>query len=391
VSRRVFLYVQHLLGVGHVFRAVRIARGLRQQGFDVDLALGGIPLPGLEVKDLNVVQLTPVKAGADGFSNLVTASGEAISPDFKERRRRELLEAFTSRDPDVLLIEAFPFGRRQMRFELMPLLEAAHSTRPRPLVVSSIRDILQENAKPGRAEETVVILQRYFDHVIVHGSPDLARLHATFPMADRIASMTAYSGLVGPQPAELEGAEVQAADVIVSAGGGAVGRRLLEMGILAKPVTPLAGSRWLAVAGPNAEQADFEQLTRLASQHDVQVERFLPNFAGALRHARLTISQAGYNTVADILSAGCKAVLVPYAEQGETEQSRRAALLEERGLAVAVGERDLTPERLADAVGRALRLPSPRFVPDLSGAARTGGILKELLLADKIARPGPRH
>jgi predicted glycosyltransferase len=380
VTRRVFFYVQHLLGVGHVFRAVRIARGLREQGFAVDLALGGIPVPGLEVKDLNVVQLTPVKAQADGFSNLVTGSGEAIGADFKERRRRELLEAFTSRGPDVLLIEAFPFGRRQMRFELIPLLEAAHVRRPRPLVVSSIRDILQESAKPGRSEETVEILKRYFDHVIVHGSPDLVRLQATFPLADRIASMTSYAGLVGPQPSELEAAELRAADVIVSAGGGAVGRRLLEIAVLAKPRTALAAARWLVVTGPNADAADFERLMGLASQHDVQVERFLPNFAGALRHAQLTISQAGYNTVADILSAGCKAVLVPYAEQGETEQSRRAALLEERGLAVAVSERDLTPERLADAVGRALSLPSSPFAPGLGGAARTGDILERLLV-----------
>jgi predicted glycosyltransferase len=379
VSRRVFFYVQHLLGVGHVFRAVRIARGLREQGFAVDLALGGMPIPGLETKDLHVVQLTPVKAGADGFSNLVTASGEAICPDFKERRRRELIEAFTSRGPEVLLIEAFPFGRRQMRFELIPLLDAAHARRPRPLVVSSIRDILQENAKPRRAEETVVTLKRYFDHVIVHGSPDLIQLHATFSLADRIAPMTSYSGLVGPGPVELEGAELRAADVIVSAGGGAVGRRLLEIAVLAKPRTALATARWLVVAGPNADAADFERLTRLASQHDVRVERFLPNLPGALRHAQLTISQAGYNTVADILSAGCKAVLVPYAEQGETEQSRRAALLEDRGLAVAVSEMNLTPELLADAVGRALSLPRSPFVPDLDGAARTGAILKQLL------------
>ena len=379
MSRRVFFYVQHLLGVGHVFRAVRIARGLREQGFAVDLALGGVPISGLEAKDLNVVQLTPVKAGADGFSNLVTASGEAIGPDFKERRRRELLEAFTSRGPDVLLIEAFPFGRRQMRFELVPLLEAAHARRPRPLVVTSIRDILQENAKPGRAEETVVILERYFDHVIVHGSPNLIQLHATFSLADRIAPMTSYSGLVGPEPVELEGAEVRAADVIVSAGGGAVGRRLLEIAVLAKPRTALTASRWLVVTGPNADAADCERLMRLASQYDVQVERFLPNLPGALRHAQLTISQGGYNTVADILSAGCKAVLVPYAEQGETEQSRRAALLEDRGLAVAVSEINLTPDVLANAVARAMSLPRSSFMPDLSGAARTGVILKRLL------------
>ena len=33
---RVFFYVQHLLGVGHVFRAMRIVSALVERGFDVD-------------------------------------------------------------------------------------------------------------------------------------------------------------------------------------------------------------------------------------------------------------------------------------------------------------------------------------------------------------------
>ena len=43
---------------------------------------------------------------------------------FKERRRDLLLQAFRDCSPDIVIIEAFPFGRRQMRFELLPLLEA---------------------------------------------------------------------------------------------------------------------------------------------------------------------------------------------------------------------------------------------------------------------------
>jgi predicted glycosyltransferase len=141
----------------------------------------------------------------------------------------------------------------------------------------------------------------------------------------------------------------------------------------------LAASRWLLVTGPNADSAVFAHLKALALQHEVRVERFVPNLAGALRHVQLTISQAGYNTVADILSAACRAMLIPYAEHGETEQSRRAALLEERGLAVTVSERNLTPDTLAAAVDRAMSLPRPSVALDLDGAARTGAILKDLL------------
>ena len=47
------------------------------------------------------------------------------------------------------MIEAFPFGRRQMRFELLPLLDAIAAMTPKPLLVTSVRDILQERVSPA--------------------------------------------------------------------------------------------------------------------------------------------------------------------------------------------------------------------------------------------------
>ncbi len=53
-----------------------------------------------------------------------------------------------------------------------------------------------------------------------------------------------------------------------------------------------------------------------------------------MAQADVSVSQAGYNTVADMLVARCRAVLIPYAQDGETEQSDRAGLLEARGAAL---------------------------------------------------------
>ena len=39
---RAFLYVQHLLGVGHLKRMALIARALREQGDEVMLVSGGV-------------------------------------------------------------------------------------------------------------------------------------------------------------------------------------------------------------------------------------------------------------------------------------------------------------------------------------------------------------
>ena len=43
---KVFFYVQHLLGIGHLRRAASLARALAQAGFEVTLASGGKPVEG---------------------------------------------------------------------------------------------------------------------------------------------------------------------------------------------------------------------------------------------------------------------------------------------------------------------------------------------------------
>ena len=44
---KVFFYVQHLLGIGHLKRAHTLARALRAAGFEVTLASGGLPVAGI--------------------------------------------------------------------------------------------------------------------------------------------------------------------------------------------------------------------------------------------------------------------------------------------------------------------------------------------------------
>jgi predicted glycosyltransferase len=378
VKPRVVFWVQHLLGVGHVFRAARIAEGLVRGGFDTAIVMGGPPVPGVEPAGVRILQLPPVIAGPTGFSELVTDTGAPVDEAFRSRRRDQLLGLCSEFAPDILLTEAFPFGRRQMRFELLPLLEHAHASRPRPLIVCSVRDILQEKGKPARIAETMELLQTRYDHVVVHGDPRLVRLEATFPRAAELDGKVSYSGVVAAAkpPTFTE----SAFDVFVSAGGGAVGSRLLEVAILAKPLSALAQVRWVASTGPNLPRQDADRLRAVAARHDVTLVPFLPGLAAQLAKACLSISQAGYNTVADLLQAGCPAVLCPFAASGETEQTMRASVLAELGLAAMIPETDLSATQMAAAIAEALDQRSkPGFQINLDGASGTAQILQRLL------------
>lgn len=370
---RLFFYVQHLLGIGHLVRASRIAKALAEGAFEVTVAVGGERPAGLDFGAAAVVDLPPVKAGRGGFADLVAPDGSPFGEAARAARRDRLLALFGTLAPDVLLIEAFPFGRRQMRFELLPLLALAKACARPPLVACSVRDILQ-GRKPGRDAETVGLVREFFDLVLVHGDPGLTPFADGFPLAPAIADRIAQTGLVGPgnlaPPAERF-------DAIVSVGGGAVGTALLRAAVRARPLCRLRHAAWLVLTGPNLPAHDRPEPTE-----GVEIRTFQPDLPTLLRVARVSISQAGYNTVADVLSApGCGAVLVPFAADGETEQERRAALLDARGLAVRLAPAACDPPALAAAVDRALDLTPREATFRFDGAAQTNRILDQALAA----------
>jgi predicted glycosyltransferase len=372
---RVFFYVQHLLGIGHIARASRIANALQEDGFDVTVVTGGLPVAGFPAPGLKTVALPSVVASNAGFSGLADENGVAVDEAFLQQRRDLLLGAFRDAKPDVVIIEAFPFGRRQMRFELLPLIEAIETSEPRPKLLSSVRDILQENRKPGRDAETAALVQAHFDRVLVHGDPDFIMLEDTFPLTSEISDKIVYTGIVAP-PEPAAPSEVY--DIIASAGGGAVGMDLLMAAAEAAKILP-AELRWLLISGPNLPEPDFAVLTE-AVPPNVQLVRFRKDFPSLLRSARVSLSQAGYNTVGDLLRTNCRPILIPFVAGGETEQTVRADRLAKLGLADLLPEVGLTGDLVAIAVSTALTATANAAASlDLDGARKTAGIIRSIL------------
>lgn len=375
---RVLFYVQHLLGIGHLARASRIAGAIHDAGMEIALVTGGMPVKGFPGADIRHIALPPVAVGDGAFAGLVDADGNPADAAFLDRRRDLLLAAFHEAAPDVVITEAFPFGRRQMRFELLPLMAAIEAQRPRPLLLASVRDILQEKTKPGRDEETVELIDAHYDRLLVHGDPAFVRLEDTFRLAAEVTDKVAYTGLVCP-PAPAPSPERN--DVVVSAGGGAVGAELVGAAIEAARARPDL-KRWCVITGPNLPDADCDAFATNAPAN-VTLHRFRTDFTSLLASARVSVSQAGYNTVADILQAGCRALLIPYAAQGETEQTTRAAKLQTLGRAVMLAEADLSGQAVAKGIETALAqdiAAGPAQVAT-DGTRRSAEIIAEMVAA----------
>ncbi len=382
MAGRVFFYVQHLLGIGHLKRAATLAGALAAAGLEVTFASGGPAVPGMAPEGARLVQLPAASAADLGFRTLVDDAGREVDEAWKERRAAALMAAWREAGADILLIELFPFGRRQMRFELLPLLEAARAERPRPVIVSSVRDILGGGQKdPKKQDEMLATFETYFDHVLVHSDPELVSFDRTFRHAAGLGARLHYTGFISERLAASSRGETTTGtgEVIVSAGGGAVGMPLLRAAILARQLTRLNDRTWRVIAGINCSAPDYEALVGLAQAQGgdgIVIERFRRDFPVLLANCELSISQAGYNTLMDILRAGARAVVVPFAEGGETEQGLRAQLFAERGLVEVVPASGMTPAALAAAADRAAQRPrAAAGSADLEGAARSAALV----------------
>ena len=377
---KIFYYMQHLMGVGHVFRSMRIAQALVRQGHQVDFIYGGEPIPNFEVPGATIHYLPPLRGGSVIFKDMEMPDGKVADDGYRAKRTAKILEVFKMTKPDLVLTETFPLGRRQMRFELIPLLDAIKAEARSVKVISSIRDILQENWKPSRYDEACELIQDQYTAVLVHGDRDFIGLETSFPPYDRIKNKLVYTGIVAPDAVQADEVTPEKCDVIVSVGGGVMGKELLMAAVDAKAKSSLKDANWLIAHGVNMDQATIDHLQQSVDEK-TRLVPFVKNLRGVISGAKLSISRGGYNTVADIFRSGTRSIVVPLSDGTETEQLVRGEVLREKRLSGVVHPDHLSAETLAKEIDRVMALPIPdRGNINLDGAeqsARMIGLIAE--------------
>ena len=175
----------------------------------------------------------------------------------------------------------------------------------------------------------------------------------------------------------VRGAHNADGDIVVSGGSSAAGGPLYRAALAASHLVP--AHRLRILVGTGMPEPAFADLQRAAPEN-ATVERARSDFRRLLARAAVSVSQAGYNTVVDLLRTGVRAVLVPFEAGRETEQHLRAECLQSLGLAEVVSESDLSPAALADGIRKALRRPGPRVTSiRMDGAERSVAVVEELV------------
>ncbi|MDX2320191.1 MAG: glycosyltransferase [Moritella sp.] len=371
---RIMFYVQYLLGIGHVRRSSLIVQALCEQGAHVDVIFGGMPVPSMSFGSATMHQLTAVKSADAGFSGLVKADHSLFSDEDKEQRTQALLALCDTIQPDLIVTETYPFGRRQMRFELLPLLEWVKSQPNPPILTASIRDILQRRAIK-REQECVDLVQANYQHVLVHGDEKFYPLEKSFPFTDVIADKVSYSGYVCPLlPDDID--DRRRDTIVVSIGGGSVGKEVLNTAIALFKTGFAADKHWLLVTGPNMNSGD-KAYFKAQQQDNLQVVDLADDFLKTLSNAYVSISMAGYNTVMDLLLTKVPAVVVPFEGEGETEQLARSEVLAQGKVLQLVKYQDLNVETLKNAINNTLACAAESVDINSQGATESARLLIE--------------
>lgn len=347
----------HLTGTGHLIRTLTLARATQRRGHDVTLITGGRPLPHIDATGLNVVQLPPVRVYRFEFTTLREPDGHLVTDAYMAERLALLRSTLSDQRPDALITELFPLGRRVLRDEFLAAIDTARSANLKTAVICSVRDIPEP--KPSRLTETATHLLKRYDGMLVHGDEDFLPISTTWPLPDDVAPMIHHVGYVGggnawPEP------EQRSDSVLVSVGGGVLGRELLEV---AAQSAALSGRQWHLLIGGSDGQAVADDLNRRYRAPNLQIETARPDYRELLASVGCSISLCGYNTAVELAACTVPAILVPSEEADESEQRIRATRMAELPGIEMYRLPDVTPASLAAAADRLASGPARAAIP----------------------------
>ncbi len=379
---RLLFYCQHSVGLGHLVRSLALAEGLSER-FDVTLLNGGRLPSGTRVPaQVEMVNLVPL--GHDDEYQLVSLDPTYDVEAACRRRVATILDVMQRTQPDVVVLELFPFGRKKFEFELQPLLVQAKLQPNRALVVCSLRDILvnQRRDQDRHDERACLSANSYLDAILMHSDPQFATLEESFKPRTPLTVPVHYTGFVtasSPLPAAEHSHKIDR--VIVSAGGGMVGGPLVRAAVAAhRQVWERTNLRTTIVGGPFLPESEWAWLQRQARCSPLlDTIRSVDNLADEMARSRVSVSQAGYNTTMDLLRSRVSSVVVPYSAGKEDEQTRRAGRLASLGALIHLPSGRLGPTEFADAVVQATGLMPASLSLNLAGRTRSAEIVSELL------------
>ena len=364
--------------MGHLIRSVEIVKGLIP-GFEICLINGGQVIPEFEFpREIEVINIPAVKTDSE-FNELRPVDDSLTMEEVEEKRKNILLSTCDRFQPDILIIELFPFGRRRFSFELIPLLEKAKAMGTK--IVSSVRDIVVTKQNKQRHEEKVCcLMNKYFDLLLIHGDPNFVKLDLSFSRVNDFNCPVHYTGYVVQPVPKTRQIILDKPTILVSVGGGRFGHDLLECVALAAPIlkeeSPHNIQVFTGAFSPDEVLIKLQEITK--DLDNITCDRYTTNLLDYMQQADLSIGMGGYNTTMNILSTGIPAMMMAFQGNNDKEQETRLQKLDSLGRVKMIQPEDLQPEKFAQQIINYLGQTPSNLTLDLDGVPNTAKYLNQL-------------
>lgn len=392
VPPRIVLYSHDTLGFGHLRRNLMIASALRESPMRPDILMivgmreaGAFELP----EGVDCLSLPAYAKGGDGAYR-PRDLGRELAP-LTALRARTIEAAATAFDPDLMIVDNVPRGALR---ELDPTLKSL-SRRGRTRLVLGLRDVIDRPETVRRQwlqQRNFEAVREHYSDIWIYGDPAIYDIVEDCGLAGDFAGRARHVGYLdhsarlsspfaGPdRDAVLQGDARPY--VLCAVGGGRDGAALCE----AFAAAPLPqGHRGILVTGSQMPAAARKRVAALtAGRSDITLVDFIREPIALMQGAARVISMGGYNTVCEVLSLGCPALIIPRARP-RAEQVMRAERLAARGLIGMLHPDELTPA----ALGAWMAGPAPR-PGDARQALDLGGLATVAALAQAAIAPAER-
>lgn len=368
--KRILYYCQSLVGIGHLSASMRVVEELLHH-YEVDLIQGGLDTgTALQHPNYRNLRLTTLLHDRE--------TGGFYDPDEKGEvaaiwdTRATEISRFLRWPYHAIVVEFYPFGRRRFKQEIQNLFRMVRERCGDVPIFTSVREVLVP--RPLEKERRMVDSVRKCIHtVFIRGDPEVVRFDETFSLAHEIADKLCYTGYIGTSPPAIWPQRKR--QILVSQGGGNVGRELLEGAIAVAALLP--DYTFLLAAGSRTSLAELDALRATVRSRNVEIVPFLANFQMHLRESCLSINMGGDNTLMDVVSARTPSLAYPY--DGNSEQEFRIKKFAQRGFVHRLAREDLIAQSLKEKIQQALVTPYPAWGLATDGARVTSEKIRSIL------------
>ncbi len=363
----ILMYSHDTYGLGHIRRSMALARNIRSAGEHNIIILTGSPIVG-RFEFPQGIDFVRVPGMIKQSNDLYVPHSIKVEPEMALTIRQNIILATAQAfNPSIFLVDKAPLG---LKCEVVPTLQWLRAECPDAQAVLGLRDIMDSPAstiEEWRRKSIYDALDTLYSEIWVYGSRDVYDPVAEYEIPERIAAKMLFTGYIPrqipraqhrPRIRRAMGVAPGEKFVLVTAGGGGDGYKVVDAYLTMLETLPRRPFRSMIVTGPLLAEESYDELAARARKLKVRICKFYRKMEKAILAADAVVSMGGYNTMCEIVGAARPSLIIPRSVPRE-EQLIRARLFAARGLLEYIPWETVEPAPMLERIEQLLRDPGP--------------------------------